>query len=1196
MKKIYLYLILVLFSFHFEAFGQTISTDKNAVIHSKLRVATTNEADASDPTKALITINYSDGLGRHLQTVGYQQSPTQKDIITGATTYDKYGRATVSVLPVPATSGTGAYQSNAIGLGQSFYGDNRPYSSVSTYDNSPLNRERETIGAGQTWATNNKKTQIFNESAGTDIRFYKLDGSNNIILSGTYPTNSLYKKRIIDEQGHTSIEITDKRGRLVQKQQQDDTGYITTYYLNDGLGRVLATIQPEGYELNASINYNSTEWNRWVFFYQYDYRGRLIEKKTPGTETEYMVYDKWDRMVWHQTAQQREKGLWTFKKYDGLNRLIISGEKSESRNRVDLQAEASAWSGSRYESRVGGGIYYSYSNAYPQLFTTADIREVFFYDDYTAWLPSGMGFDGANAYHSQHPEFHTMATGGMVRNTENGNFMTYANYYDNKRRIIQTFAHNLYGKAERTDFQYNFAGDVLEIKSLLFDENNVANVQVERFEYDNVGSRTVFKVAMNAAPSETVCSYEYNEIRQLKTKKYYPNRQYGQIPTTPEFIIRPPSPTAQNTQDIAKRYILLQPNTVINASNLNSYLAQIGQGAVSNVVVQGLQTMNFGHHVRGMMNCVNCVSGLPVLDDTQNDIFANKLNFEENNLFDGNISKEIWKSKLNTGSNRSYTHTYDAAKRILASAYIGDMYSNENFNFSVNGYDKNGNIKGLNRNGARALSNGIPTTFGAIDQLTYFYNGNRLTGVTDGATGNEDVGDFRDNNSSSDYTYWTDGSLKSDANKGISLIDFDTYLNKPKSVTYSDGRWIRFYYSSNGTKIKQTNSANEEFHYTPKSIYQRKNNVTALYQISQSEGRVLPITGGFVFEFQYNDHLGNLRVSFRDSLAAPVNGVYPPPVITQENTYFPFGLEHRGTDFYRSFGLQNQFQYNGKEKVSMFNLGWSDYGFRSLDLQTVRFISSDPLASKFPELTNYQYASNNPILNIDLDGLEGLSFDNPFVKGALQNNVTSHLSKATQSFGESIRGSGTFGLGVGVSLKGFGSDVNLQAVAVSQSIEVSGNGNSTLVGNVGSLKGGISFLGQSLGEKSSSLASYSLSGKDLSSIQTGGLLGKMSINANDVSMKGLAPDRLTSKVVVEAQTSSTKNFGQNATYDIPEGDVGFSGNLGFFGVGVTANLKKGMEAAKETGQALQNYLNNIINQFTNPQNNVPKEVTNQKKN
>lgn len=982
MKK-YIHLLTLIVSIICSGvFAQTItpSTDKNAVVHSQLRVATTSESDANNPTKAVITINYSDGLGRSLQTVGYQQSPTQKDIITSATSYDKYGRPTLSVLPVPATSGTGAYQNNALGLGQSFYADSRPYSSVSL-ENSILSREREVMGAGQVWQTNNKKTQVFDETAGSDIRLYKLDGSNNIVFNGAYPNNSLFKKRIIDEQGHTNITIQDKQGRLIQKQQQDATGYITTYYIYDGLNRLKAVIQPEGYKffeenpIINSINYNSTEWNKWIFFYLYDNRGRMIEKKVPGAGLEYMVYDKWDRLVWQQNAQQREKELWTFKKYDAFNRLVMSGEKSENRNRVDLQAETSAWGGGRYESRIVGGVSYSLTNSYPTLGSTSEIREVYYYDDYGSWLSGDMDFDRANAYHDQHPTFVGMATGGKVRNTESNNLMTYTNYYDNKRRVIQTFAHNVYGRIERTDFQYNFAGDILEIKSLLRDENNVANVQVERFEYDNVGNRTVFKVAMGAAPTETVCSYEYNEIRQQKTKKYYPNRQYGQIPNTPDFIIRPPSPTAQNTQDIAKRYILLQPNTVINSANLTTYLAQIGQGAVSNAVVQGLQTMNFGYHVRGMMNCVNCASGLPVLDDMQNDIFANKLNFEENGLYDENISKEIWKSKLNTASNRSYTHTYDPAKRILASVYTGDMYSNENFNFSVNGYDKNGNITGLNRNGARTLTNGIPTTFGAIDQLTYFYNGNRLTGVTDGATGNEDVGDFRDNNSDSDYTYWTDGSLKSDANKGISLIDYDTYLNKPKLVSYSDGeRWIRFYYASNGTKIKQTNSASEEFHYTPKSIYQRKNNVTALYQISQSEGRVLPVSGGFVFEFQYNDHLGNLRASFRDSLAAPVNGVYPPPVITQENTYFPFGLEHQGTDFYRV--SPNQFQYNGKEKVAMFNLGWSDYGFRSLDLQTVRFISSDPLASDYPQWTTYQYAGNMPIKFVDLDGLEP-AFYNP---------------------------------------------------------------------------------------------------------------------------------------------------------------------------------------------------------------------------
>lgn len=38
-----------------------------------------------------------------------------------------------------------------------------------------------------------------------------------------------------------------------------------------------------------------------------------------------------------------------------------------------------------------------------------------------------------------------------------------------------------------------------------------------------------------------------------------------------------------------------------------------------------------------------------------------------------------------------------------------------------------------------------------------------------------------------------------------------------------------------------------------------------------------------------------------------------------------------------------------------------------------RFMSVDPLAYAFPELSPYQYSSNNPIQNIDMDGLEGLA-------------------------------------------------------------------------------------------------------------------------------------------------------------------------------------------------------------------------------
>jgi len=31
----------------------------------------------------------------------------------------------------------------------------------------------------------------------------------------------------------------------------------------------------------------------------------------------------------------------------------------------------------------------------------------------------------------------------------------------------------------------------------------------------------------------------------------------------------------------------------------------------------------------------------------------------------------------------------------------------------------------------------------------------------------------------------------------------------------------------------------------------------------------------------------------------------------------------------------------------------------------------DPLTGQYPELTPYQFASNSPVQNIDLDGLEG---------------------------------------------------------------------------------------------------------------------------------------------------------------------------------------------------------------------------------
>jgi len=75
------------------------------------------------------------------------------------------------------------------------------------------------------------------------------------------------------------------------------------------------------------------------------------------------------------------------------------------------------------------------------------------------------------------------------------------------------------------------------------------------------------------------------------------------------------------------------------------------------------------------------------------------------------------------------------------------------------------------------------------------------------------------------------------------------------------------------------------------------------------------------------------------------------------------------------------------------DLNWYDYGFRNYDPQIGRFMQLDPLTDSYPFLTPYQYASNDPITNIDIDGLEGgdvvkAGFNLPEVGAALMDNAT----------------------------------------------------------------------------------------------------------------------------------------------------------------------------------------------------------------
>ncbi len=149
--------------------------------------------------------------------------------------------------------------------------------------------------------------------------------------------------------------------------------------------------------------------------------------------------------------------------------------------------------------------------------------------------------------------------------------------------------------------------------------------------------------------------------------------------------------------------------------------------------------------------------------------------------------------------------------------------------------------------------------------------------------------------------------------------------------------------------------------YTGNYIYQN----AKLSFILTDKGRIIPDSSGFAYEYFIKDHLGNTRVTIKDSLGTAA--------VQQESHYYPFGLEISALSFNKT-QPKNKYLYNGKELQEDFGLDWYDYGKRFYDAEVGRFTGVDPLAVKFSHLSPYNYASNDPVLKIDLWGLQGVKY------------------------------------------------------------------------------------------------------------------------------------------------------------------------------------------------------------------------------
>ncbi|SMC46161.1 RHS repeat-associated core domain-containing protein [Moheibacter sediminis] len=926
------------------------------------------ETPATD--NEIYTITLADGLGRPIQV---KKSTSIKSDITNDT-----AEITKTVIDNRETRHwlvNGKVQTDAFGRAEkTYYPILEAFNTSNPLTGTALLYNADTYNTGEPLIPPTEATY----DALDRVLTTKLPGESFLMTTSYSIDQSLFKTRVVNESGQAKHSFTDIRGRTTKVvEESTNAGTITTEFKYNAIGELQEVKDTDG---------NITES-------KYDKAGRRTELRHPDNGITKFTYDNASNLIEKETSNllaasegDKIKYKYTFNRLDSIsyplnphNNVQFFYGQAEDASAADDFTVGRLW----YQIDASGVQQFKYGRLGE---VTYNLRSVAVPGDKAYWFQTKWEYDTWNRvkkiiypdeeevtyFYNRGGELHAITSKKQAQQNENiisqlgydkfgqRTYLRYGNgtetnyeYEDNRRRLDNMTVNN----ANRTFLDNNYNYDVL---------SNVTSV---------MNSAALPGAGKIGGATEYI--YTYDDLNRLKTATGiftgrnaaddgYEQQQYSlemsydkmhNILSKEQLHQKAPGQSGGTWTDIPATTYRLDymdaANDGYNSASYNVAGYSYSQPHAPRKIIDKPYETSTGNDIKIKMYEYDANGNMTHLTQATGESetvekLRTNLWDEENRLRAVDITPDA------EGIRPIAIYTYDAGgERIL-------KHNNTSVSIYLNGKKVADEIKTdamLYPSGmvvARLGSNGDEENEQTLAYTKHYYAGTQRVSSKIGTT--ENLGDFLQD--------WFTGGIGGPVD----------VVGSSNQVIVNAEQGVIQVYDELGIDTPEYNS-NPVF-YPVQSF---------THGATENE----------IYWF-HPDHLGS--TSYITNVLGEVS---------QHMEYFAFGEtfveEHRSSN-------NSPYKFNGKELDE--ETGWYYYGARYYDARTSVWLSVDPLAEKYPNISPYAYCAQNPIVFIDPDGeriifVPGLGYDpndpSPYVSG-FEESLKIYLQKHN-TYSKTIDGS-----------------------------------------------------------------------------------------------------------------------------------------------------------------------------------------------